>query len=216
MITPFAKIPVEIASGLNFYPELTKPRAIRDKWDHFFNSWGVADVYRHATGKPTRGVGHTIENAFLYKYDYKESAYYEIQDRKREFQNKKSSTIYGVDDKSNALYYMKLAVRYNDKKAALKYLDQYFENGGTGRGITQSFATLNPMYGFTGKDTIEKGKLFVKSLDDNEKQKLKIALKYYEDELMLPPNVIELLKKKNITDSEAKNVLKKYINSKIK
>lgn len=216
MITPFAKIPVEIASGLNFYPELTKPRAIRDKWDHFFNSWGVADVYRHATGKPTRGVGHTIENAFLYKYDYKESAYYEIQDRKREFQNKKSSTIYGVDDKSNALYYMKLAVRYNDKKAALKYLDQYFENGGTGKGITQSFATLNPMYGFTGKDTIEKGKLFVKSLDDNEKQKLKIALKYYEDELMLPPNVTTLLKKKNITDSQAKNVLKKYINSKIK
>ena len=112
--------------------------------------------------------------------------------------------------------HMKLAVRYNDKKAALKYLEQYFENGGTGRGIIQSFSTLNPLYGFTGKDTMEKGEQFVKSLDDSEKQKLKIAQQYYEDELMLPDNVTALLKKKNITDTEAKNVLKKYINSKIK
>lgn len=30
---------------------------------------------------------------------------------------------------------MKKAVRLKDKKAALKYLDEYYENGGPGKGI---------------------------------------------------------------------------------
>lgn len=155
-----------------------------------------------------------MKGSVVYSYDYKESAYYEILDVKRNYQGKNDNTIYGSDDKSNALYYMKTAVRYKDEKAALKYLDEYFDNGGTGKGIIQSFATLNPMYGYTGKDTIEKGKAFVKSLSEEEKEKLKIAQRYYEKDLMLPANVTELLKKKDITDTEAKNVLRRYIHAK--
>ena len=153
-------MPVELASGLNFYPELTKPRAIRDRAEHIFTSLGV-------------------------------------------------------DDKSNALYYFKLAMRYKDQRAALKYLDQYFEYGGTGKGIVQSFASLNPMYGFTGKNTIEKGQEFVASLSDNEKEKLKTAQDYFDRELDLPMDIKLLLGKKDITDVEAKNLLTKYVKSKI-
>ena len=111
---------------------------------------------------------------------------------------------------------MKTAVRYKDKKAALKYLDEYFENGGTAKGITQSIEMLNPMYGYTGKDTIAKGQEFVKSLSDEEKDKLKIATSYYENDLKLPENVSAMLRKKGITDEQAKNLLTKYINSKCK
>jgi hypothetical protein len=211
MITPFVKLPVEIASGLNFYPELTKPRAIRDRWEHVFDSWGVGDIYNAATGKPTRGIGNAIESAFLYKYDYEESAYYEIQDRKREFQNNTGGDIYRSDAKSNALYYMKAAIRYGDKKAAVKYMNQYFENGGTGKGLIQSFSMLNPMYGFTSKETLAKGEKFVKSLSGNEKEKLKIAQRYYENGLALPEYVTKQLKKKDITDAEAKRILTGYI-----
>ena len=196
MITPFAKLPVELASGLNFYPSITEPRAIRDKWQHFFNSFGVDAIYNEVTGKPTRGVGEILKGSVVYDYDYKESAYYEILDIKRNYQGKTDNTIYGIDAKSNALYYMKTAVRYKDKEAALKYLDEYFENGGTVKGIKQSFATLNPMYGFTGKDTSEKGEAFIASLTDDEKEKLKIAQDYYENDLMLPENVLDKLGKK--------------------
>ena len=216
MVTPFAKLPVELASGLNFYPSLTEPRAIRDKWQHFFNSFGVDAIYNEVTGKPTRGVGEILKGSVVYDYDYKESAYYEILDIKRNYQGKTDNTIYGIDAKSNALYYMKTAVRYKDKEAALKYLDGYFENGGTVKGIKQSFATLNPMYGFTGKDTAEKGEAFIESLTDDEKEKLKIAQDYYENDLMLPENVLDKLGKKDITDEEAKNVLRGYINAKCK
>lgn len=216
MITPFIKMPVELASGLNFYPSLTEPRAIRDKWQHFFNSLGVDDIYSEVTGKPTRGVGEIIKGGFVYNYDYRESAYYEILDIKRNYQGSNDNTIYGTDAKSNALYYMKTAIRYNDKKAALKYLDEYFENGGTGKGIKQSFATLNPMYGYTSKDNIEKGNAFVASLTDEEKEKLKIAQDFYEKELMLPESVSSRLGKKDLTDEEAKNLLRNYINSQCK
>jgi len=215
MITPFVKMPIELASGLNFYPELTKPRAIRDKAEHFFNSLGVDSIYRQITGKPTQGVGDILQGAVVYKYDYKQSAYWEVIDRKREFQTKTTSAIYGVDDKSNALYYLKLAVRDKDKTAALKYLEQYFEHGGTGRGVAQSFEMLNPMYGFTGKDTMEKGQEFVNFLNENEKEKLKIAQRYYEDEIMLPEILMQKLRKKDITNQEAKTLLSSYINSKI-
>ena len=214
MVTPFLKLPVELVSGLNFYPSLSQPRAIRDKWQHFFNSFGVDSIYNEVTGKPTRGVSEIVKGSFLYSYDYKESAYYEILDIKREYQKKTDNTIYGADEKSNALYYMKTAIRYKDRKAALKYLDKYFENGGTAKGIKQSFATLNPMYGFTSKNTIEKGKEFVASLTEEQKDKLKIAQEYYENDLMLPEVVLNRLGKKDITEEDAKNLLKNYISAK--
>ena len=217
MITPLIKtLLVELPTGLNFYPSITQPRAIRDRVEHIFSTLGLDDVYRVVAGKPTKGIGDIAKGAITYSYDYKESAYYEILDIKREYQKNTDNTIRFPNEKDNALYYMKTAIRYNDKEAALKYLNEYFENGGTAKGITQSISTLNPMYGYTGKDTIEKGKAFVNSLSDDEKDKLKIAQDYYEKDLMLPGNVSELLRKKGITDEQAKNLLTKYINSKCK
>ncbi len=216
MITPVAKTPVELLTGLNFYPSITQPRAIRDKVEHLFSTLGVDDVYRVVAGKPTKGIVDIAKGALTYSYDSKESAYYEILDIKREYQGDTDNTIYGQTPKSNALYYMKTAIRYKDKKAALKYLDEYFENGGTGKGISQSMEMLNPMYGYTGKDTIAKGQEFVNSLNDDEKDKLKVAINYYENDLMLPEKVSAMLRKKGITDEQAKNLLTNYINSKCK
>lgn len=216
MITPVVKTPVELLTGLNFYPSITQPRAIRDKVEHLFSTLGVDDVYRVVAGKPTKGIGDIAKGAVTYTYDYKESAYYEILDIKREYQGDTDNTIYGQTPKSNALYYMKTAIRYKDKETALKYLEEYFENGGTAKGISQSIAMLNPMYGYTSKDTIEKGQAFVKSLSNDEKDKLKIAMNYYENDLMLPGNVSDMLRKKGITNEQAKNLLTKYINSKCK
>jgi hypothetical protein len=216
MITPLIKLPiVELWSGISFYPQLTKPKTIRDRAEYVFNSLGVDSIYRYVSGKPTQGLGEIAQNAVIYKYDHKQSALREIQDLKKDFQKRKSNALYWPDDKANALYYMKLAMKYKDQKAALKYLNQYFEYGGTGRGVVDSFASLNPMYGFTSKSTMEKGQEFVASLNDNERVKLKIAQDYFDRELDLPADIKELLKKKDISDVEAKNLLTKYVKSKI-
>jgi SAM-dependent methyltransferase len=211
MVTPLIKLPLELTTGLTLYPEVTKPRAIRDNWTYFFDSMGVGQVYSAATGKPTRGVKNIAKGAFLYTYAYEESAYYEILDRKREFQKTDSGNIYRPNEKSNALYYMKLAIRYGDKKAALKYMKQYFAAGGTGKGIVQAFRQLDPLYGFTSAQTLEKGQQFIKFLNDNEKEKLVTAYRYYDEVLRLPEDVEALLKKKDLTEAEARKVLTKYI-----
>lgn len=41
--------------------------------------------------------------------------------------------------------------------------------------------TPDPMYGFTGEATQEKGQHFISSLTSNEKEKLGIAQSYYEN-----------------------------------
>ena len=216
MISPFYKLPVELTTGLNFYPSITQPRAIRDKWEHFFSTLGYEDVYKIVSGKPNKGFGDVVKGSFVYSYDYKESAYYEILDIKRKYQGSEDGSIYKPTAKSNALYYMKTAIRYKDAKTALKYLDEYFKHGGTGKGISQSIAMLNPMYGYTSASTYEAGVAFINSLSDEEKEKLKIAYDYYEKELMLPEEVAKYLRKKDITNEEAKNVLRKYIKEKCK
>ena len=216
MLNPGFKYLFELPSGMNSYPDVFKPSPIRDRMEYLANSWGIAELYNEATGKPTQGIGEIIKSSFIYSYDYKDSAYNEIRSLKYAYQGKDDGTTYKPNKKSNALYYMKKAVKYKDKKTALKYLNEYFENGGTAKGIAQSFSTLNPMYGFTGKDTIEKGEAFIATLSAEEKEKLKIAQDYYESELMLPENVSKLLGKKNITEEKAKNLLNEYINSQCK
>ena len=52
-ITPFLKTPFELSTGLTFYPEFAHPRAIRDRWQYFFNTLGPADVYSAVSGKPS-------------------------------------------------------------------------------------------------------------------------------------------------------------------
>ena len=216
MINPGFKYLYELPSGMNSYPDVFKPSPIRDRLEYLANSWGVAEFYNLLSGKPTKGIGEIVKGAFIYSYDINESAYNEIRTLKYAYQGKDDGTTYKPNKKSNALYYMKKAVKYKDKETALKYLDEYFENGGTAKGITQSFSTLNPMYGFTGKDTIQKGEAFIATLTPEEKEKLKMAQDYYEKELMLPENVSKLLGKKDMTEERAKNLLKEYINSQCK
>lgn len=213
MLNPGFKYLFELPSGMNSYPDVFKPSPIRDRWEYLANSWGVAELYNEISGKPTKGIGEILKSGITYSYDIEESAYNEIRSLKYAFQGKDDGTTYKPNKKSNALYYMKKAVKYKDKETALKYFDEYFENGGTAKGITQSFSTLNPMYGYTGKETIKKGEEFIATLTPEEKEKLKIAQDYYEKELMLPANVSSRLGKKNITENEAKNLLKNYINA---
>ena len=68
----------------------------------------------------------------------------------------------------------------------------------------------------TAKNTMEKGNEFIASLSDEEKEKLKVAQDFYENDLMLLPEVLSRLGKKDITDEEAKNLLRNYINAKCK
>jgi hypothetical protein len=209
-LTPFIKTSFELATKKSYYPKFQTPTNIRDQFEYFFNALGVGEVYSAIAGKPSRSNFYDVmANSIVYSYDYQETAYWDTIDAKYTFQ-KKSNTQSEPNPKSNALYYLKKSVRFGDEENTIKYLKEYFKQGGTGRGIAASFAAMNPIYGFTTKDTIPNGRLFVASLDDVGKDKLKVAYEYYKTYLAIPDAIAEWLRKESTTEEAAVAYLEKY------
>jgi hypothetical protein len=77
----------------------------------------------------------------------------------------------------------------------------------------QISANIAYEFGIPSDKATEKIAGFVNSLDENEKVKLKIALKYYKEELELPDNIYKKLGEKNMTNDKAKAIIKSYIYS---
>lgn len=203
-ITPAIKVPFELATGESRYSDFDQPSAIRDRWEYLFNTFGLSDVYKGVTGKPVKnGLWDTIQNMAVYKYDTMESAYWDTIANKRNWQNQAQTSV-DPTPKSNALYYMKQAIRYGEADKAKKYMKEYFKQGGTGKGIVTSINTMNPYYGFTSENNKEKGDEWVASLNEIEREKLESAVSYYNSYLAIP----EAYKKKlNKADNATAEVL---------
>ncbi len=85
-----------------------------------------------------------------------------------------------ITAKSNSIYNLKLAVKYQDRQAAEKYLAEYINYGGTGRGMVQSIKTMHPSYG------LKKGEFdnfYNNFLTAEERQKYDRAVRFYNDVL---------------------------------
>lgn len=185
-ITPAIKVPFELATGESRYSDFDQPSVIRDRWEYLFNTFGLSDVYKGVTGKPVKnGLWDTIQNMAVYKYDTMESAYWDTIANKRNWQNQAQTSV-DPTPKSNALYYMKQAIRYGEADKAKKYMKEYFKQGGTGKGIVTSINTMNPYYGFTSDDNKAKGDEWVASLNEIEREKLESAVSYYNSYLAIP------------------------------
>ncbi|MDK2932789.1 MAG: hypothetical protein PWP27_599 [Clostridiales bacterium] len=218
-LTPYIKTPFEAIAGITGYPDLENMRKVRDKGEYIAQTLGLEEEYKAIVGKPKRKpYFENLDKMFIYKADPKESAYYEMLDKKRQFeksQGKTPSTILNDNPRSKALYNFKLALKYKDKKAAYKYLEAYFENGGTGRGITQSLSTMSPLYGLSIKDG-EYAEFRFKFLNDKEREKLKIALEHYNDIAYLPKAYKTVLNSSKVPEFLKKKFLEKYIDMKMK
>ncbi|MFA4826461.1 MAG: hypothetical protein WC593_15025 [Methanoregula sp.] len=137
---PFIKTGLEVLTGQSLFPDISKPRPIRDKAEHVARLWSLNLPYQYLTGKPTRGIRHDLTGMVLYSNDTGEAAYWTAKRLEYRFMDKQ-----GMDrptatptDKSNALYYWKQARRFGDQKAALKYLKEYVKLGGTTQGAIDS------------------------------------------------------------------------------
>jgi hypothetical protein len=183
-ISPFIKTPVEILSGSSYYPDFRNPSAIRDKSYYIANSLGLGEEYRRIAGLPVEtSYAETWQKALIYKSNPEVNAYYKAIDLKYQFEEKvlkqQSGRMLGGSEKSEALYYYKMALKYDDKKAADKYLKLYYKLGGTDKGLKQSLGSLNPMYGLVEKRG--EREQFEKWLTEEERQILDIAMKYFEN-----------------------------------
>ncbi|MBQ7262496.1 MAG: hypothetical protein IJR14_02135, partial [Synergistaceae bacterium] len=139
-LNPLLKTPAELLSGRSVFPDAFHPRAIRDVGTYVASTLGLSWEYRALTGQPgpkyfsmDRALG-----LFTYSQDKGEAAYFYINDKKREFQERvlgKSFDGFATSKRGNALRRLKTSLRFNDEANIKRSLQQYYEAGGTKQGL---------------------------------------------------------------------------------
>ena len=177
-ITPFIKAPAEIVTGKKVFPDIFSPGQIRDRGLHIAQSLGLDNEYRAVMKLPSKPYGKTLRDLVTYTADPELTAYYNVLDEKYRFLKKlnKQSTGSFISPKSNALYNFKQALYYKDKEAAMRYLQEYFDLGGTDKGLQQSLESKHPLYGLNNEEAVA----FGDTLDQEQILDLEKAIEHYK------------------------------------
>lgn len=181
-ITPYIKNPAELLSGKSLYPDIREPKVIRDPGTYIFNSLGLGEEYKRASGMPrSEKYLDSWLQAFVYKTEPKANAYYRILDLKMKFEKDKlgkyPTQAFNDSPKTEDLYYFKLSMKYGDKEAAKKYLLKYVKDGGTSKGLTSSLKSMSPIHGLDSEELTK----FLTWLTPEEQKDLKKAYQYYTE-----------------------------------
>jgi hypothetical protein len=190
-LSPFAKIPAELLSKQSFFPDVFRPSIIRDEGLHIARGLGLENEYKAIAGKPSRGYAESAGLLFYYKIDPKQGAYSDIMEAKHRFLKSKGKGSRGfwLTPRSNALYDVKVALRYGDEKAAKKAFQKYMyyinpqstkEFRDAMKGVGKSLLSLNPLSGLSQKEQLE----FVSNLNADNRKKLATALSFYTETLL--------------------------------
>lgn len=180
MLSPFMKVPTELAVGQTAYPSVGKPRPIRDRGRYIAQTLGMQKEYDKLVGNPS--TPYSVTDLFLYKVEPGTAAYYLTQDAKYRWLKTERNRGVGYSDsvRGSALRNYKLAMRLKDQVAVDKYLAEYEAAGGTKEGLLDSLEWGHPTGGLSTIDSY----LFYKSLAPVEKLEYKEAERFYYSELL--------------------------------
>ncbi len=203
---PFIKVGAELLSRQSFFPDIYKPRAIRDWGLHVMRGLGLQNEYIALTDKPSKGYWDSIKDFFVYTYDPLQSSYGEILSLRKKFLEKKGKGGQGfwMSPRGNALYNARLAIRYGDEESAMASMAKYAhflesEPGWTELSkpemdaflmvkLKKSIENLQPLAALSNDEKLQ----FVKSLSTEEKKTLIKAQLYYM-ELATGQDITEIL-----------------------
>jgi N12 class adenine-specific DNA methylase len=175
---PMVKTGFEVATGESLYPDVTRPKPIRDKSEHVARLFSLDAPYRFLAGKPTRGAKNELLSAILYSNDPGEAAYWNTRKAVGDW-NKEHGQEAGITlptEKDNALYYYKQALKYNDQDAEKKYLKEYVRLGGTPFSAWNSIQAGKPV----GSLSFVNQALFKKTLTEGQKRELTLSEEWYK------------------------------------
>jgi hypothetical protein len=163
------------------YPDAFSPGRIRDPWLYIAQSLGLEPEYRALGKGPKLPYSERLEGLLTHKVDPGEAAYWFVIDEKNRWLDKQGKRFIGVADsaKSSALYNLKLAMRYDDKKAVQKYMAEYYAAGGTYQGMNTSLKSMHPLSGLSKEDEWR----FIEWLykDPDGEERLERAIDHYYD-----------------------------------
>ena len=140
-------------------------------------------------GKPSRGYKESLKNTFIYTINPGESAYRTVFDLKNDFLKKlgKTSEGFWLTPAGDALYNMKLSMKYGDKQAFSKYFTEYVsvaaQQGRTKeqikQGMTDSLKAMHPLSGLNKQEQA----IFTNGLNKENQDTLIQAIQFYNEVL---------------------------------
>jgi hypothetical protein len=201
---PLGKLFLGYALGVDYYPDASNPRDIRDKMEFTMKQVGLDNEWRALMGMPiTSGSIFTEQmDRVLNSVLPGDAAVYDVNEMIEDFmiENNYSYKPYESSkdvspdsleaNRASAAYNYKLAIKLGDKNAAEKYLIEYAYYGGTSKGIATSirsslvYTKLSP----------EEKEQFKASLTPDEMVTLE---RYFEYAEWLTDEAIEGLKGQN-------------------
>lgn len=175
---PFLKTPFEVATRQSMFPDVFKMGLIRDRGLFLARSLGLDNEYKAIAGIPSEGYASSLSNLFMYKADPGQSAYSYIYEEKKRFLDKLGKSFDGwmLTPRGQALYNIKLSIRYGDEDSLIKNMEEYQLLGGTSQGFKTSIKNMQPLQGLNKKEQ----KAFIESLNDEDLDRLGKAQLFYE------------------------------------
>jgi hypothetical protein len=202
-VNPFIKTPTELLIRQQFFPDPFNPQNIRDRAQYLARQLTLIDEYKALFDIPSEGYATSLKKAIVSEVDPQRAAYNDVISRKYEYLKKigKPPGSSPNTPKSNALYNLKNAIRYNNPKQAAKYYIEYRGHGGTNETLDDSIDRLNPLNGIiSSSNSIEAKKQaaeFLIYLGQDGRDKLRDALEYYKQEIVDVKQGAEFNKKVN-------------------
>lgn len=178
-ITPVIKAPLEAAAGVTLFPDVFDPRPVRDNWRQFARTFSLENEYDVLVGNPTRGYSRTIEEAVVNKRDAGEVAYNRAKGLVSDWLKRtKGQEGYGnfTSPRSDALYKLRLALKYRDREAERQARRELRDLGATEDDIADSIKRAHPLGGIALKDRAA----FKRTLTTDERKTLDRAIDWYE------------------------------------
>jgi len=182
---PYVTVPIQLGMGKRLFPDIQRPRQIRDRAEFVAEQFQMQGLYQYLTNKPTgpkgSAFGNALKSAVIYESDPKESAYYDIRDLRTQFMLTKGVAEQppgvAVDPKKEAAYNLKIAVRRQDAEAFRHWLQVYYNAGGTRDMLEKSAETFDPLY----RMRKDHRKEFIASLNAEDRNRLALANQYYKE-----------------------------------
>ena len=179
-MTPVISAPVEYLSGKKYWPDVFRPRPIRDRARNLAQLFSVEHEYDVIFNKPSRGYTASVEQTVVYKRNLGQNAYNRIKglsyDWLRREKGLEGSGGY-VTPRSQALYEWRLAKKLGDTAAERKAENRLTELGVSGTDLRQSVRRAHPLGAVAMRDR----PAFLESLTPKERDMLDQAIDWYNE-----------------------------------
>jgi N12 class adenine-specific DNA methylase len=173
---PVSKTLFEVLTKKATYPTPFDTRPIRDRAEHVAGALSLQWLYREVTDKPNPpGSGYT--QFLLMRTDPGEAAYFGLKQRVSDWQAKHGKERSNPDptDRDNALYYWRKALEWGEEEKADRWLQRYYNLGGTRDLAKQSMKRAAPLRELSEHER----RAFLRDLDPEGREMLELAKTWY-------------------------------------